>query len=282
LRKHAAESLRASLSQVDALWRAGRFSVVTPESAQPQPLPLEALVFDEDRVLFDGAVLPSCGPPVVALLNKPKHVTSTASDPDGKRDLAPYLREMPAGCFAVGRLDRETTGLLLCTNDGELASAVLRPDHLTPKVYWLWLDDELEEDDPRLAELTSGVLHHGERLAAKSARITARSEGGTELELELTQGRNRQIRHMCRALDWHLVHLHRRCIGPLDDTRLALGAWRLLSEPEIATLWRAIGGRPNIRRRKVAALTHHAQAARKAGAPLTRLEHWLKGEDPHT
>ena len=278
LRKHVAERLAISLQRVDALFRAGRLSVVTPESADPQRSTLDALVFENDRVLFDGTALPERALPAVVLLNKPKHVTSTACDPAGKRDLAPYLREMPAGCFPVGRLDRETTGLLLFTNDGELASAVLRPDHLTTKTYWLWLDDELSPSDPRLAQLTSGVLHQGERLAAKCARLISSSESASELELTLTQGRNRQIRHMCRALDLHLVHLHRRRIGPLDDTALALGDWRPLTDGELAALWQAVGGRAAVRERKLAALRQQARAARTAGTPRLRLEHWLEGE----
>jgi 23S rRNA pseudouridine2605 synthase len=280
LRKHVAERLAMSLQRVDALFGAGRLSLITPESAEPERPALDTLVFEDDRVLCDGLALPERGPPAVALLNKPKHVTCTARDPNGVRDLAPYLRALPAGCFPVGRLDRETTGLLLFTNDGELASAVLRPDHLTTKTYWLWLDDDLSPSDPRLAQLTSGVLHEGERLAAKCARLIAHGESASELELTLTQGRNRQIRHMCRALGLHLVHLHRRRIGPLDDNGLALGDWRTLTDGEIAALWQAVGGRAAIRARKLAALRHQARAARSSGRPLPRLEAWLDGEPP--
>lgn len=280
LRKHVAERLAISLQGVDALFCAGQLAVVTPERAEPQQLALEALVFEDDQVLLNGVALPERARPAVALLNKPKHVTCTARDPGGMRDLAPYLREMPAGCFPVGRLDRETTGLLLFTNDGGLASAVLRPDHLTTKTYWLWLDDDLSPSDPRLTQLTVGVLHQGERLAAKCARLISYGESACELELTLTQGRNRQIRHMCRALDLHLVHLHRRRIGPLDDGALALGDWRALTDGEIAALWQAVGGRAAVRERKLFALRRQAEAARTAGTPLFRLEHWLEDERP--
>jgi pseudouridine synthase len=163
----------------------------------------------------------------------------------------------------------------LFTNDGDLAGAVLRPDHETTKRYWLWLDDSLDDDDPRLAQLVSGVAHHGTLLAAKSARIAARSEHVTELELELTTGKKRQIRLMCRMLGLHLVHLHRARIGPLSDAGLALGAWRLLEPAEVEALWQATGGRANVRQRKIAALVRLALAARNAGAPHLRLERWL-------
>lgn len=279
LRKRVAESLELSLQLVDEYWQAGRLRVITKGTGEPQILSLEALIFDDDRLLLDGAPLECVSTRSYALLNKPKYVTSTAHDPDGKSDLSPYLREMPRGCFPVGRLDRETSGLLLFTSDGDLANAVLRPDHQTTKTYWLWLDDVLEADDPRLSSLLEGVEHNGQRLIAKHARITSRSEYATELELTLTQGKKRQIRHMCRALDLHLEHLHRCRIGPLSDAGLALGSWRPLSPEEVAALWSAVGGKADLRQRKVAALFRLAREARAAGAPLLRLEAWLAEEE---
>jgi len=123
-----------------------------------------------------------------------------------------------------------------------------------------------------------GVMHHGQHLSAKHARITARTDYATELELTLTQGKNRQIRHMCRALDLHLEHLHRTRIGPLSAAGLALGEWRLLAADEVAALWSAVGGKARLRQRKVAALSRLAHAARAGGAPHLRLERWLEAE----
>lgn len=279
LRKCVAESLGLPLQEADQYWAADRIRVITPEGDAPARLPLEALVFEGDRVLLDGAPLTGRPPPAYALLNKPKYVTSTTKDPKDKHNLAPYLRAMPPGCFPVGRLDRETTGLLLCTNDGDLASAVLRPDHKTTKTYWLWLDEIVPDDDPRLSTFVAGIDHHGERLCAKSARILARSDHSTELELTLTQGRKRQIRLMCRALHLRLEHLHRNRIGPLTDAGLELGTWRLLGEPEVEALWQAAGGRDDLRRRKISAFIEQARAARSAGSPLLRLESWLAQTD---
>lgn len=278
LSKRIAESLVLPLAVVAEYWAAGRIRVITPESDEAQLLPLDTLTYEDDQALFDGARIECLPARSYALVNKPKHVTSTTHDPDGKADLSPYLRAMPAGCFPVGRLDRETSGILLCTNDGNLANAVLRPDHETTKTYWLWLDDVLEPDDPRLAQLQAGVQHDGQLLSAKQARIVARSEYATELELILTEGKKRQIRHMCRVLDLHLEHLHRSHIGPLSDQGLALGSWRLLTPDEVEALWAAVGGRARLRQRKVAALFRLAHAARAAGAPLARLEAWLSAE----
>lgn len=278
LRKRAAECLNLSLQDADEYWRAGRLQVVSPESCQKRLLPLEALVFEDDQLLLDGQEIAPRGVPAYALLNKPKYVTSSARDPDGKSDLSPYLSEMPPGCFAVGRLDRETSGLLLFTSDGDLANAVLRPDHQTTKTYWLWLDEVVSEDDPRLTALIQGVSHNGQLLTAQCARILARSEYATELALTLTQGRRRQIRHMCRALDLHLIHLHRSQIGPLTDADLELGTWRVLAPAEVDALWQAVGGRYQLRQRKVAALLRKARELRSVGTPDERLEHWLARE----
>jgi 23S rRNA pseudouridine2605 synthase len=276
LRKRAAECLNLSLQDVDDCWRADRLRVVTPEIQEPRRLALEALVFDDDQLLLDGTPVELRISRTHALLNKPKHVTSSARDPDGKSDLSPYLDAMPQGCFAVGRLDRETTGLLLFTSDGDLANAVLRPDHQTTKTYWLWIDEVLPDDDPRLAALVDGVSHDGQLLRAQRARISARSEYATELSLTLTQGRRRQIRHMCWALGLRLVHLHRSNIGPLSDSELSLGTWRFLSQAEVEALWQAVGGRAELRQRKVTALLRQAWGARNAGVPDLRLERWLE------
>lgn len=281
-RKRVAEDSGLSLQAVDDCWAAGRLRVRTPSDTERagQALPLEELVFFEDEALLDGALVDPALAPAreYAVLNKPINVTSTASDPRGGANLAPCLRAMPRGFFPVGRLDRETTGLLLFTNDGDLATCVLRPDHLTTKSYWLWLDDSLSEGDPRLAQMLTGVPHNGQTLCAHAVRIVTSSEAATELELELTTGRKRQIRHMCRVLGFHLQHLHRKRVGPLTDAGLALGEWRLLDAREVETLWAAVGGRDALRVRQVAALERQAHAARVAGAPLERLEQWLDGE----
>jgi len=278
LHKRVAECLALPLQVVAEYWGAGRIQVITPEGGRPQRLALDALVYDDDRLFCDGVLLSGAPPRSYLLLNKPKDVTSTTRDPLGQQDLSPYLRQMPAGCFPVGRLDRETSGLLLCTNDGDLAHAVLRPEHEATKTYWLWLDELLEASDPRLAQLERGVLHHGQLLKARAARVLARSEYATELELTLTQGKKRQIRHMCRALQLRLVHLHRRRIGPLSDAGLSLGSFRPLTTEEVEALWSATGGRARLRQRRLAALVRMAQAARAAGTPSHRLEAWLSAE----
>ncbi len=233
------------------------------------------LVFEEDDVRLDGERISPRQKQLSAMLHKPLGVTSTARDPRGKADLSRWLGEMPPGMFPIGRLDRQTSGLLLFTTDGDLAHAVLRPDHHTDKMYWLWLDEHVADDDPRLAALLEGVPVLGRPAHAKAVVVLHRTEHMTELLVTLDEGRNRQIRRMCRALDFHLAGLHRQSVGPLELGELASGSWRLLNDEEVAALWSATGGWKRVAERRVQALGRFAEQARSAGTPHHRLEAWL-------
>lgn len=233
------------------------------------------LVFQDDAVRLDGALVTPRRAHFHAMLHKPRSVTSSARDPEGKADLSRFLEQMPPGAFPIGRLDRDTTGLLLFTDDGDFANAVLHPDHHTDKVYWLWLDEPVADDDPRLVALTEGVPVLGQTARAKSVVVQHRTEQLTELLVTLCEGKNRQIRRMCRALDFRLVALHRRSVGPLQLGTLPAGQWRPLAQDEVRAAWQATGGPERVMARKIAALRRMAAAARQGGAPELRLEAWL-------
>jgi 23S rRNA pseudouridine2605 synthase len=237
----------------------------------------ERLIFEVDVVRVEGRCVEPQREHFHAMLHKPGSVTSTARDPGRKADLGRWLREMPAGVFPIGRLDRATTGLLLFTSDGDLANAILQPDHHTEKVYWLWLDESVSDDDPRLARLVEGTDVGEERLAVQSVTIQHRTPDFTELVVHLREGKNRQIRRLFRALDFRLVALHRRSIGPIQLGALPIGAWRALDAAEVDLLWSATGGRERVRSRKIAALQREARAARSAGRSEPRLDAWLDG-----
>ena len=238
------------------------------------------LVFEEDEVRLDGHLVAPRTSHTHAVLNKPLGVTSTARDPDGKADLSPWLERMPAGTFPIGRLDRMTSGLLLFTSDGDLANAVLRPEHHTDKLYWLWLNEHVTDDDPRLLALLRGIEIQGRLARAERVSVLARTPHVTELNVTLREGRNRQIRRMCRALDFYLVGLHRKAIGPIHAPDLPLGAFRHLDPHEVEALWGATGGREHVRQRKLRALVRHAARQRAAGKPHARLEAWLERARP--
>jgi pseudouridine synthase len=186
---------------------------------------------------------------------------------------------MPAGVFPVGRLDRETSGALLFTNDGDFANAILQPGHHTQKLYWLWLDEYLPDDDPRLRAFVEGVkvAPDSEPLCATAVSVQHRTPDCTELHLTLDAGKNRHIRKMCNLLRLHLLELHRKAIGTLYLGDLAVGQMRSLDVSEVEQLWTDSGGTAKVTQRKVVALAQFAQAARETFLPNVRLEAWLQG-----
>lgn len=235
-------------------------------------------MFGDDEIRLDGALLQPLDQQHAALLHKPKGVTVTARDPSGRRDLSRWLAEMPSGCFPVGRLDRETTGALLFTTDGDLANAVLHPDHHTPKIYELRIAGDIGDDDPRLTLLRRGIDTSLGLLTADEVSVETRQGGETHLRVTLSTGKNRQLRRMCYAADLRLRHLHRRAIGPLNLDGLERDQWRLLTDEERDGLWNTVAARGSVRRYKLAALTRQAAAARRDGMPMERLERWLQGQ----
>lgn len=277
LDKYLGEATPLTLGEVGEAWRRGRVSVVRARAGgRVGPVPqLDELVFEEDVVCLDGIAVEPRRRHAHAMLNKPRQITSTARDPGGKADLSRWLHQMPYGVFPVGRLDRPTTGLLLFTSDGDLSNAILRPDHHTRKLYWLWLNEPVAEDDPRLRALTKGVEVRGRAVWAREVTVKHRTADFTELGVVLEQGRNRQLRRMCQALNLPLVHLHRSAVGPIGLGDLPLGAWRSLRPAEVEALWESAGGRERVRARKIAALRQRASRARAAQVPHHRLEAWL-------
>ena len=163
------------------------------------------------------------------MLHKPSGVVTTASDPQRRRTVLDLV-ESPQRVYPVGRLDRDTTGLLLLTNDGELANRLAHPRHGVDKTYVA----EVEGDPPpeALRRLAEGVeLDDGPTAPARARRLEA-----GRLELVIHEGRNRQVRRMCEAVGHPVRRLHRTAYGPLELGTLAPGLWRPLTAEEVAAL----------------------------------------------
>ena len=263
----------------------GRVEVVA--EGIPVPAQLDRWIFGDDRVALDGALVRPRERQHTVLYHKPANVTATLSDTRGREDLSGPRATMPAGCLPIGRLDRETTGALLFSTDGDLLNAVLRPEHGVKKLYRLTIAEALSESDPRLAQLLTGVPTALGTLRAESWRIGDRrpgravvkgppDRGETELWLTLHGGKNRQIRRMCQRTDLRLRQLHRTAVGPVALGALAEGSWRRLEDTEVERLWAATGGRDALRRGQRRALVRHARSAREHGEPSLRLEAWLR------
>jgi 23S rRNA pseudouridine2605 synthase len=237
--------------------------------------------FGPAEIVYPGEVVHVRGEPIGAprerrcyAMHKPLGITTTTRDPDGFADLAPWLSELARGAFPVGRLDRDTSGLLLLTSDGDLAYALLSPRHHVEKEYVCTLRWRIAADDPRIARLREGVRLGDE--PAHAVRIELSGDPGKKLTVVLTEGKHRQVRRMCKRVGLALSGLARVRIGPLLLGALAEGGVRELGPSEIESLWNAAGGREAVVARQLLALAALADRRRRAGTPDRRLEQWLE------
>jgi 23S rRNA pseudouridine2605 synthase len=192
---------------------------------------------EQDRVTVDGVTLPVRPGLVYYLLNKPAKVVTTADDPQGRPTVVGLVPAEPR-VFPVGRLDWDTEGLLLLTNDGELAHGLTHPSRGVPKTYLA----EVAGVPGRAAlrRLREGVDLDDGRTAPARARLTQTTPTGSALEIVIHEGRNRQVRRMCEAVGHPVRRLVRTRFGPLRENRLAPGEWRVLTPAEIRALYEAI------------------------------------------
>ncbi|MDM9629009.1 pseudouridine synthase [Rhizobium sp. S152] len=195
---------------------------------------------------MDAARIKVDGKDVVAeakiylMLNKPRGLVTTRDDPEGRPTVYDCLKDFDIPHLSpVGRLDKASEGLLLFTNDTTFAQALLDPlTHLT-KTYHVQVDRIM--DDELLAEMTYGVRHDGEVLKATSAKLLRSGDKNSWIEVELDEGRNRQIRRILEGLDTECLRLVRVAIGGLGLGDLAKGAVRPLTEAELKDLRRGAG-----------------------------------------
>jgi 23S rRNA pseudouridine2605 synthase len=190
------------------------------------------------RVEVDGILLPVAPDLVYYLLNKPGGVIATSVDPHGRPTVMDLVPDEPR-VFSVGRLDQDTEGLLILTNDGALAQLLAHPSHGVDKEYVV----EVEGGTPApgaLRRLRQGVELHDGPTAPAAVGVLAPGV----LRIVIHEGKNRQVRRMCDAIGHPVRRLVRTRIGPLRDTGLAPGQWRPLAAPEVRALAGA-AGRPS-------------------------------------
>ena len=182
-----------------------------------------------DRIELDGVPLPVLPGLVHYLVNKPAGVVTTADDPEGRPTVVDLVPAEPR-VFSVGRLDMGTEGLLIMTNDGELAHRLTHPSFGVPKEYLAEVDGAPAPTDIR--RLREGIeLDDGMTAPARVAVVAP-----TLLRIVIHEGRNRQIRRMCEAIGHPVRRLVRTRIGPLADPSLGPGTWRLLTPAEVRNL----------------------------------------------
>lgn len=204
-----------------------------------------------DRIEVEGVPVESERRHVYVMLNKPARVLSTArTEPGDTRKTVVDLVDHPAAArlFPVGRLDYETTGLLLLTNDGELTNRLTHPRYGVAKTYRAVVRGRLEDEDAKriekgiyLAERREGQTVGARRTARVRVEIVKRDRERTVLHLTLAEGRNRQVRRLLAAVDRPVKKLERIGMGPLRLKGLARGEWRELTRDELRELRKAAG-----------------------------------------
>jgi len=235
LQKLLAAAGIASRRGAEALLRAGRVSV----NGRPARLG-ESADLATDVVRVDGRRV-ALEPRVYWLVHKPAGLLSTVRDPHGRGTVLDLVDASSARLYPVGRLDRDTEGLLLLTNDGALAHALLHPSHGVEREYVVTVRGSVSPAS--LERLARGVrLREGRTAAASVAQVRRDPRAQTtRLHLTLTEGRKRQIRRAMRALGHPVLRLVRIRFGPLRLGRLAPGAARPLTRPEQTALRRLLG-----------------------------------------
>ena len=189
-----------------------------------------------DIVTYLGKeIKPTASESVYVLLNKPRGIVTTMSDEKGRTTVAALVSGVGTRVYPVGRLDMDSDGLLLLTNDGVLANKLTHPRHDIPKIYRVTVSGEANEN--QLALLRSPLVIDGYTILPVKVDVITRSKKETVLEMTLFEGRNRQIRKMCDAAELHITRLCRIAIGELTLGSLALGKWRFLSKDEVAMLY---------------------------------------------
>jgi pseudouridine synthase len=189
--------------------------------------------FDRDRILFDGKPLRR-SKPLSILLYKPTGYLTTLRDPEGRPTVYDLLKDVETFVAPAGRLDLDTSGLLILTNDTQFAERLTNPEHHIPRTYLMKCSTLVSDKD--LERLRSGVeLSDGPTRPAivHRARDSARY---SHLEMTLTEGRNRQVRRMVEAVGSKVLKLTRIRIGPIGMGDLKIGQWRELTTAEINTL----------------------------------------------
>jgi pseudouridine synthase len=239
LQKILADAGIASRRSSEDLIRAGRVrvngQVVTKLGARAHPL--------RDKIEVDGRRVGRARRAVHYLVHKPRGVVTTTRDPEARKTVLDLVSTSER-LFPVGRLDRQSEGLVLLTNDGGLAQVLLHPSFEVVRTYRVSVDGN--PSAAALEDLAQGIVIEGRRTAPCGVRVLERSSGRAVLELELIEGRRRQIRLALESLGHPVRRLKRTRFGPLRLGALAAGRSRRLDAKERAALERLVSGGKNI------------------------------------
>lgn len=184
---------------------------------------------ERDQITLDGVAVQSGGERTYLLLNKPRGYVSTLSDEQGRRTVAGLVSQCGARVWPVGRLDLDSEGLLIMTDDGELTNRLIHPSHRVEKEYLVWVMGDLENG---MDKLRRPMVLEGEKMWADRVE----QKGECMLSIVIHQGKNRQVRRMCDAAGLTVTRLKRIREGKVKLGDLPVGKWRPLTAEELEQL----------------------------------------------
>ncbi len=236
LAKYLARAGVASRRRSEDIIRQGRVQINGQVTKQPQEN-----VTDHDHITVDGKALKGFENKLYVLLNKPAGFISTVHDTHQRPTVMSLLGDLKARLYPVGRLDADSSGVLLMTNDGELAYRLTHPCYQVKKVYHAWVKGLPTKE--ALALFSKGLVIDGHKSAPAGIKLlkTAYNKRAALLEITLTEGKKRQVKNMCSAINHPVTELHRVNFGGLKAGNLEKGSYRFLTESEINKLYRMVG-----------------------------------------
>lgn len=194
-------------------------------------------VSPSDTIFFNGKRLTIDQNISIIALNKPKGYITTANDPKARKTVNELIPQNPR-LFTVGRLDRNTTGLLLFTNDGDLAQDLMLPKNKVSRIYNVEINQSFNQSE--MTKINRGIyIGWGQKGKANIIKQITRKKS-TIVRLELQQGKNREIRRIMNKMNRRIFSLHRISYGPIEVKGLSIGQWRALSTEEISSLRKSL------------------------------------------
>ncbi len=197
---------------------------------------------EKDIIAIDGVRLglSSRVHKVYILLNKPRGYVTTLSDELGRKCVAELVEDAPEHVYPVGRLDKDSEGALILTNDGEFANLIMHPSHHISKTYRVTVRPGVSED--QLVQLSSGVEIDGKMTAPAQVDVIEKKTDRAVIQIVIHEGRNRQVRKMCEAVGLEVARLKRSSVGPIRLGMLQPGKWRELTPQEVRAVRGAVKG----------------------------------------
>lgn len=235
LQKIIAESGVCSRRKAEQLIEQGRVKVngrpcSLGDKADPAK---DILTVDGERVVFDRRRTMR-----YIMLYKPRGYVTTMCDELDRKCVTELLNDVPERVYPIGRLDKNSEGLLLFTNDGKFANDIMHPSRHISKTYRVTVRPDI--DDEKLVQLSEGVVIDGRRTLPCTVLVLDKEPGRVVLQMTITEGRNRQIRKMCEAVGLEVARLRRTSVGPIKLGMLKPGEWRDLKPDELRALRNAV------------------------------------------